>query len=153
MGFFDNIGKSISRTSQSFISKAGDLADASKLNAQISDEEEKVQKLYIEMGERYYRSHKDDENSELSLLCQSVSNCLGKIEALKVQLSSIKKVKTCPKCGAECSSSTAYCSVCGTELPKIEDKPVKYCSKCGKSIAVDAAFCPFCGNKEEWNKL
>lgn len=48
----------------------------------------------------------------------------------------------CPVCHAQVSSSSKFCSECGTTI----EKPVVVCSKCGAENLAGARFCSECGN-------
>ncbi len=51
-------------------------------------------------------------------------------------------VITCPSCGNENPTGSAFCFKCGTKLPVAAT-----CPECGKELVAGAMFCPFCGHK------
>ncbi len=59
---------------------------------------------------------------------------------------------TCPKCGKESPSGSAYCAYCGEKLPENVKPTVDetfQCTQCGKRNPVDSTYCGFCGAKRE----
>jgi membrane protease subunit (stomatin/prohibitin family) len=57
--------------------------------------------------------------------------------------------KTCPNCGAEMEEGKHFCSDCGFDMQKKEEKKrnTVACSNCGASYSMKAKFCPECGDK------
>lgn len=155
MGFLDGIGKKITQTSQNIINKASEVADVSKLNSQISDEEKNIRAYTAQLGQAYYERYGSSAHEGMEALCNAITESRNRIAELNKQILAAKKIKTCPNCGAVCDANLAFCGSCGAALPKdeppapapAEGTGMKYCSKCGKQIAADAAFCPFCGNR------
>ena len=151
MGFFDGIGRKISQTGQNIVNKANEVADVSKYNSQIADEEKNIKGYINQLGQAYYERYGQTPHEGMEPLCNAINASRDRIAEIKKQILSTKKIKTCPNCGAECDSSLAFCGSCGAELPKEEEQgqapAMKYCSKCGKQIAADAVFCPFCGSR------
>ena len=45
--FFEGLGKKVSQTGQDAMKKTKELAEMTKINSQISEEEKKLNKLYI----------------------------------------------------------------------------------------------------------
>ena len=48
--FFEGLGKKFSQTGQDAMKKTKGLAEISRLNSQIADEEKKLNKLYLKLG-------------------------------------------------------------------------------------------------------
>lgn len=159
MGIFDDFGKKISQTSQNLINKANDLADQTKLNSQINEQNKLIQNLYASLGQSYYSYHKDAPAQEVAQICGEITAAMERIEALQQQVNAVRKVTVCPNCGAEAPEGSAFCGRCGTAIPKPEPIPQpeaaptaqgesRFCSKCGYELPANAVFCPKCGNKE-----
>lgn len=62
--------------------------------------------------------------------------------------------KTCPKCGIEMDYEKRFCSDCGCDTQKKDEKKDENkkretvnCSNCGTSYSVNAKFCPDCGDR------
>lgn len=153
MGFFDEVGKKISTAGQDAIAKTKDFADITKLNSNISDEQNRINSTYTQLGKLYYEIHKDDCEEALSLLVSSINDSMNKIKELQQQIIDIKGIVKCANCGAEVDKSAAFCASCGTAIPKeavVEETQVledKTCPSCGTVIVGDSVFCGNCGTK------
>lgn len=73
----------------------------------------------------------------------------GKIANYKKQIQDIKGVVRCAKCGAEVQAGAAFCSSCGTQMPKeqtsVSADMVK-CDNCGALVKKGMRFCTECGS-------
>ena len=147
MGIFDDIGRKVSKSSQNVINKTKDMASVSSLNSQITELEKAIKSFFIQLGEKYYEKFGDSPDEELLQLCSSITESKEKIKECRQEIIKIKKIRICPKCGAECDDSLSFCGACGTELPKPESQGKKFCTNCGHEISTQATFCPQCGNK------
>lgn len=165
MEFFKGIGNKISKTGQDAIKKTKELADTSKLNSEISQEEKRISKICETLGRQYYDKYKNDENNEFEEYIVQISEAFEKIEKYEQEIKYIKGKITCPNCGADMDVNTVFCSMCGSKMPEIvntsfEEQDVeqteeqieineKFCANCGEKLEIDAAFCPSCGTKVE----
>ena len=59
MGFFDNIGKTLSNAGQTIAQKSKDVVDTAKLNSAISDEQKIITNAYEKIGRLYVERHAD----------------------------------------------------------------------------------------------
>ena len=121
MSFFNrltNAGKDMAK-------KTKELADITKLNLQISSEEDNIKNKYIEIGKLYYELFSSNPDEKFAELCSSITESMNKISALKEQILEIKGVKKCPKCGAEIAFSAVFCSACGTKIENDNDTTVE----------------------------
>ena len=57
MAFFDNLSKKVSEAGQKTIQKTKELADTSRLNAMIADEEKAINNAYYQIGKLYVSLH------------------------------------------------------------------------------------------------
>ena len=58
--FFEGLGKKVSQTGQDAMKKTKELAEMTKINSQIAEEEKKLNKLYMKLGQLYYQMHKNN---------------------------------------------------------------------------------------------
>lgn len=157
MGFFDDIGKKISETSQGAVQKAKEIADVTKLNSQVSDEQNAIRNAYSQIGEKYYATYAESPLPEFVQLCEGIAASVEKINELNKEIARVKNIKTCKKCGAECAANVQFCPSCGASVSVKEEEividaivnPTKTCTGCGESLTEDAKFCVKCGTKVE----
>ncbi|MBO4847757.1 MAG: zinc ribbon domain-containing protein [Clostridia bacterium] len=154
MAFFDELGKKISNAGQAAIQKTQDLANIAKLNGSITDEEKRINNSYLEIGKLYASLHEGDFEADFEPMISAIKDAQGKIANFKKQIQEIKGLVECPNCGAEVSANVAFCSACGTPIPKpepvVEEAVVaNTCANCGAVLEDDARFCTACGTPVE----
>jgi len=115
MAFFERFGEKLSNAGKDVAKRTKELADITKLNMQINNEEDNIKSKYLEIGKLYYELHSSDPSEEFTDLCASITDSENKINTIKTEIQAIKGVKKCSKCGAEISLSATFCSVCGNK--------------------------------------
>ena len=155
MAFLDEIGKKISQTSQGMVQKTKDTAETMRLNGAISDEEKRIQNLYLEIGKAYFELHADDCEEALKELVLGIKEAQTKIEDYQEQVKRLKGIVRCAVCGGEVPYGAPFCSSCGSKMmnentvePTAESN-VRRCANCGLPLADGIAFCTNCGTKAE----
>jgi ribosomal protein L40E len=153
MAIFDEIGKKITNAGQSVVKGTKDMAETSRLNSQIVEEQKQIARLYAEIGEVYYQQLRDNAGSQFQERCAAVTAALGRIASYRQELQQLKGVKSCAKCGAEIPVTAAFCGICGAPAesapPAAEPLPRKFCANCGAEVEAGAAFCLSCGQRVE----
>ena len=148
MAFFENVGKKISATGQSAMNKAKEVAEISKINSMISDEETRINTNFYQIGKTYLNLHADDYEPQFAPMIQEIEASQKKVSDYKSQIQDIKGIILCEKCGAEVSKDSAFCNSCGAPLPKrvkITNENVTICNACGKAVKKGMKFCVSCG--------
>ena len=149
MAFFDEIGKKITMTGQSAVQKTKDVAGVMKLNSQITEEENVLNRTYTDIGKLYVQIHTDDYEEPFAALMDSVITSEMRIADLKNQVNNIKGVVKCMNCGAEVPINSPFCSTCGQQM-EMNNNPGAYgvqrCSVCGVELQPGLNFCTNCGN-------
>lgn len=152
MAFFDKLSKTVTEASQKTIAKTKELADTSRLNSMISEEEKVVTNQYYQIGKLYASIHKDDFEDDFAGMIGAIAEAEAKIRDYKKQIQDIKGVQRCEKCGAEVPNGAAFCSSCGATMPKIQ-APVSTdyvkCENCGREVKKGMRFCTSCGKAME----
>ena len=129
------------------------LAEISRINALISEEETKINNMYCQIGKLYATVHRSDSEEEFAGLVAAVMESESKVEEYRVKILTVKGLIRCPKCGMELPKAAAFCMACGTPIPKVET-PVQeeaaapaetVCANCGAKLEADAMFCAQCG--------
>lgn len=75
----------IKKSGQEAAGKAKDVAELTKLQLAQREQEAKVEKLYTQLGKRYYETARIEEGTELFELAQEIGRLRAEIEALKEQ--------------------------------------------------------------------
>lgn len=148
MAFFDKLSKTVTEASQKTIAKTKELADTSRLNSLISDEEKTITNQYFQIGKLYVSLHKDDYEDDFAGMIAAIADAEAKIRDYKNQIQDIKGVQRCEKCGAEVANGAAFCSSCGASMPKIQAPvaaDVVKCENCGTEVKKGMRFCTSCG--------
>ncbi|AEV70482.1 zinc ribbon domain-containing protein [Acetivibrio clariflavus] len=117
MSFFEKL----TSAGRDMAKKTKELADITKLNMQISSEEDKIKNNYIEIGKLYYELFSSNPDEKFAEFCSAITESRNKIEALKDQILEIKCVKKCCHCGAEITKSAVFCSACGKKVENDEN--------------------------------
>ncbi len=128
MDFFNKLGKKASETYQATKEKASNISDELKLRGKISEQKEKMEKLYKEIGETVYTEIKDGKDVSRDAIvekCEEISKAKDEISKLEAEILAVKKIKKCSNCGTELDIKAEFCSKCGKEQPKIEKVEIK----------------------------
>ena len=83
-----------------------------------------------------------------------LGNGFGNQMSVLAQNMTVSIKKNCPNCGIEMDHEKRFCSDCGCDTQKKDEKKDENkkreavnCSNCGTSYSVNAKFCPDCGDK------
>lgn len=152
MDFFEKIGEKITSTSKDVAKKTKELADISKINTQISSEEDSIKYKYNQIGKLYYETFGENPDEVFAPMCQSIIESQKKISEYRYQIQVIKGVKRCSGCGGDAPNDSIFCPVCGNKMTLEEDviiDPVVElkCPNCDKPLVEGMQFCTGCGNK------
>ena len=152
MAFFENLGKTVSEAGQKTIAKTKELADTSRLNSMISEEEKVITNQYFQIGKLYASIHKYDFEDDFSGMIGAIAEAEARIRDYKTQIQDIKGIQRCEKCGAGVPNGALFCSSCGATMPKIQ-APVSAdsikCENCGAEVKKGMRFCTSCGKPME----
>ena len=128
--------------------KVLNATEITRLRSLISGEEKNFKCLCTQLGEQYVRCHTQDYEpafEELMVLCKA---SMDRTEGYRNEISAIRRVRTCPDCGAEVPLDFAFCNFCGAKLPQVEPvvpKGFVKCPGCGALIPETMKFCNHCG--------
>lgn len=149
MAFFDELGKKISSAGQSAVQKTKEMADIARINSAISDEEKKINNNYYQIGKLYVAKYPADFEEDFSGMIFAIKDSEIKIREYRQQIQDTKGVVHCEKCGAEVAKNIAFCSSCGSPMPKqsnpINDANLVKCSGCEQMVSRNTRFCTSCG--------
>ena len=153
MPIFDEIGKKISNSTQSALKGTKDMADISRLNTVIADEQKLLHSYYMQIGKKYYDLFSGAPSEEFSALCASIAETEERITNIKIEIQEIRGLKKCRSCGAENHISASFCATCGHDTRNdpllYEEQPEqqKKCPNCDSVVDDNMSFCTGCGNK------
>lgn len=116
MAFWENLGETISAKGKEVADKAKNITDIAGLKGQIATCENTIKKNYKDIGEAYYKAHKEDEQPEFAEQIEAIKMAETAIEELKQKISHLKGTKTCAKCGAEVPYDASFCPKCGEKM-------------------------------------
>lgn len=128
MDFFNKLGKKASQTYQATKEKATNISDELKLRGKISEQKDKIEKLFKEIGETVYNEVKDEKDVSRETIvekCDEISKAKDEISKLESEILAVKKMKKCTNCGTELDIKAEFCSKCGKEQPKVEKVEIK----------------------------
>ena len=117
MPFFSNLSKKVGNIAKTAAKKSGDLVGTTKLNMTINSEEDKIKKLYSEIGKSVYNKFQGGNNfeSDLMSMCQQANEIEKSIGLIRQKISEIKNIKICPNCKSELELNITFCAKCGTK--------------------------------------
>ncbi len=118
MDLFDSFSKKTAEAAAKAMRKAQDLAELTKLNAQIAEEEQTLRNVYCEIGKLYVSLHGSQDAPDFAPMIAAIHAGEEKIRQYQDQIQQIKGVRQCERCGAEVSSDAAFCSACGSPMTK-----------------------------------
>jgi len=130
MAFFENIGKRISDAGQNVAQQTKNLADITQLSNTISEKQKGIRQLYLNLGQAYYKSHKEDPMAEESEIIQQINTLFWEIAQCRDKIAQIRSSNAssarteqseeagilCPKCGAAVAEGNLFCNQCGNKL-------------------------------------
>lgn len=148
MALWDNLSKKASETTAKAAQQMRSLSETSRLNGLISDEEKKINSSYYQIGKLYATMHLSDYEEEFAGMVAAITDAEAKIRDYRKQIQEIKGVQRCENCGAEVPCSAAFCSACGTAMPKVhasESTDYVKCASCGAEVKKGMRFCTSCG--------
>ncbi len=157
MAFLENLGKKVGEAAQAAAKKSSEIVEVTKLNGNINSEEDKIQKLYSQIGKTIFDSYRQTGGADdlVKEACEQIVAHEDNIKALREKIAEVKGIKSCVTCGAEMDRVQLFCSKCGAknELPKAEETQTPEqpaapaCPSCGTALTPGSAFCTNCGTK------
>ena len=119
MSFFDDLGKTITSTSQEVVKKARSLAEQNSLRMQLKEQEARRNKAFERIGRLYFGKLADagaaDLPEDIVEECAIIKDAAASIENLNIRLNELKGYGTCVSCGAQMDAEDVFCAKCGTK--------------------------------------
>lgn len=125
----DNITRKVTDTARAAAKMSGNVVEVTRLNMSINAEEEKIRKIYTEMGKQLYEDYAEGRIVGEKLLehCTKIDEIIGNIEDMREKILELRNVKACPNCGMELDVDMVYCYKCGKkqEMPAPQEVQAK----------------------------
>jgi rRNA maturation endonuclease Nob1 len=117
MSVFDNFTKKVTETAKAAAKKSSELVEVTKLNISVGAEEDKIEKVYSDIGKMAYAAFLKGEltNDAYMVNFEKIKSYEENIYKMKQKILELKSTKICAGCGEELDLSTAFCSKCGTK--------------------------------------
>lgn len=154
------VGKTATDTYNTVADKSGKAIEDAKMKMEISDKEEEIQELYIEMGKTVYDAYKsgDDVGEAFAKVCKKVDKKLAEIDEKKKIILYNKGYRVCEKCRETITLESVFCQNCGAKQKPVklkkgkkekeeekEEMKDKVCPQCGFVCEAKSKFCLKCG--------
>lgn len=125
MSVLDNITKKVTDTAKAAAKKSGSVVEVTRLNININTEEEKIRKIYTDIGKQLYEDYNEGKIVGEKLLehCLKIDDIIGSIADMRDKILELKNIKACPNCGMELDMEMEYCYKCGRKQD--EPQPVE----------------------------
>lgn len=145
-------GDKFNQITKSAVSKSKEMAEITRLNMEISNNEQKLKELAVQVGmcvvDRKLLSE-DEQIAELTAQIETLRETIAKNQSL---IQEIRSINICASCGAEVSRTSKFCDKCGSPMDRsaLETSAasaVPVCPKCGEQLEPGALFCTNCGTK------
>lgn len=123
MSVLDNITRKVTDTAKAAAKKSGSVVEVTKLNMSINTEEDKIRKIYTEIGKQLYSDYSEGKivGERLLEYCTKIDEVINSIEEMREKILELRNVKACPNCGMELDMDMVYCYKCGRK----QDEPEK----------------------------
>ena len=150
MGFFDrlnldDISRKLNDLGQEAFNQGAALAGTAKNKVKSADVERQLNNKYAELGRAYFQNLGDNVPEEQKELVAQIKDLITQVEFYKNEARREKGIILCPKCGAEVTMGTMYCSACGSVVPQPGVVQSVTCPQCGRSLPAGTQFCTGCG--------
>ncbi len=120
MGFFDDLGKKVTDAGQKAMQKTQEMSEMARLNSLISQNENKLNSAYCQIGQLFAELYRDDHRPEFAELMTTVIGLEQENDTYKKQLQDMKGIQRCEQCGAEVPKGAAFCNSCGASVSQTD---------------------------------
>lgn len=147
MSIFDKIGEKAASAAQTAAKKSSDLLEISKINREIGKEQDTIDKMLFELGQKYYLTYREEigADNQFKNLFDTIKQHEKNIKLLSEKIEQYKNSVKCSNCGSDLEPDCAFCTGCGAKIG--ETGSSAKCSNCGSDLESDSAFCTGCGQK------
>lgn len=129
--FVDNIKKGFDvavteaeKLTRAAADKTSGLVDTAKLRLALSGTENKLSRLYENIGKIVYESG-EPCGEEVAELCREVAEFRAEADKIRERLAGVKGAAVCPSCGAQNTREADFCQKCGARLADTDDNVIE----------------------------
>jgi hypothetical protein len=105
----------VTDTAKAAAKMSGSVVEVTRLNMNINAEEEKVRKIYSDMGKQLYEDYTEGKSVGDKILeyCVKIDEIIATIDEMREKILELRNIKACPNCGMELDIEMEYCYKCG----------------------------------------
>ncbi len=144
MDFLNEFSKKVSSVARSVTEKSKESAELSRLNAELRQAQDALEKLYARYGKACFAVRQGGDAEEAEQLALRVRAAILQVEEAAARRDAAREMKRCAGCGMVHPKEARFCSGCGKRLPEELPKP---------EPVEPGAYCPGCGAKREDGEL
>ena len=118
MAWYDKVRSTATKTAKYAKDKSTDLYDITRMSFAINEKENKIDKIFRNIGMLTYRDHENgaEFSEDIVLLLEDIDKKYEEIDALKAEINKIKNVEGCPECKKTNPNGANFCLSCGAKL-------------------------------------
>ncbi len=118
MDFLTDIGKKITETAKTVTRKSEDIVEITKLNLTIGSDEDKIKRMFYEIGSELYKNYLEDRSfgEYFDAKCGEIKEMEANIARIKERILTLKGSKACKACNAVVDIEVNYCPNCGAKV-------------------------------------
>ena len=116
MEFFDSVASKTKELFEAGEKKATEIVNVQKLRLEVSNLESKMSNTLKTLGTEIYKQRENEAFAEFSDIFTELDSIAADINAKNAEISRIKGLKKCDKCGSFNEENAAYCSKCGRQF-------------------------------------
>mgnify|MGYP004593800793 FL=1 len=159
------VGDAASDTYNTVADKSGKFIEDTKTRMAISDKEEEIEDIYMDMGKTVYEMYLKGEDVGKAFTKESkkIDKLNSDIKDMNTKILLNKGLRKCSSCEEIISKDSTFCEFCGEKQKAIKVKKdstkeepevvlEKVCPQCGLVCTGKAKFCSKCGYKFEKSK-
>lgn len=144
MGFFDQASRKFAEVQK----KTGDTIAVYKIQGQIKNIEDDIQKLYASIGEICYKACRAGKTPEgLETIYGNIDAMNADIKRLNSEIDTLNGLIRCPECDGPVNIGVKFCPNCGSKIPEELIPKIETCPVCGNVRGDGDRFCEKCGHQ------
>lgn len=115
---FERIKNAVGKTAKDAVKVSGDAVEYTKLKFRIGELNDRIYKLYAELGKIVYMSTIDGtgDTDGADDICEEIGLLNRQLEELNAELGSVTNKTVCSTCGAKIDNDSVFCPKCGEKL-------------------------------------